>query len=253
MTQFSVPFAVIMLSLVGASLGRDALAQGEDAAGPGESSIRDAVLRRHARARDEATPKSPATDKADDVWAELLAGNTRFRMGRARTKKLPHARQISPHRHDPAALVLACSDSSVSPELVFDQGLGDLYVVRTAGNVVDPIVLGSIEYAVLHSGLKLLVVLAHEECSAVGAAINPPSASSANVVALLAGISKASADASTTSSAQQVHRSVLANVEKSARDLLERSPLIRTKVEAGEVRLVRAVFDANGGEVVTIP
>jgi carbonic anhydrase len=103
---------------------------------------------------------------------ELLEGNRRFFEERG-----VHPRSSAMRRGEvaggqkPFAVVVACSDSRVPPEILFDQGLGDLFVVRTAGNVVDDTALGSIEYAVAHLGVRLVVVLGHTRCGAVGAAI----------------------------------------------------------------------------------
>ena len=106
------------------------------------------------------------------AWDRMLAGNARFVEGR------PFAGDTSPGRRaelsggqDPSALVFGCSDSRVAPEIVFDQGLGELFVVRTAGHVTDTGVLGSIEFGVAVLGVPLVVVLGHEGCGAVGATV----------------------------------------------------------------------------------
>lgn len=104
----------------------------------------------------------------------LVAGNGRFisdamncgNLGRDRI------RDLSENGQHPFALVVCCSDSRIPPELVFDQGLGDLFVVRTAGNVVDDVALGSIEYGAEHLGIPLIVVLGHEKCGAVKATVD---------------------------------------------------------------------------------
>ena len=103
---------------------------------------------------------------------DLLVGNRRF-FEEARIH--PHTSsarrgEVADGQH-PVAVVLSCSDSRVPPEILFDQGIGDLFVVRTAGNVLDESALGSIEYAVVHLGVRLVVVLGHKRCGAVGAAL----------------------------------------------------------------------------------
>ena len=109
---------------------------------------------------------------ADDALAMLKAGNERFVTGRPRH---PHESKIWRERlaagQHPFATVLGCSDSRVSPELIFDEGLGDLFVIRVAGNIVDEDVTASIEYAVEHLDTHLIVVLGHENCGAVTAAL----------------------------------------------------------------------------------
>ena len=117
-----------------------------------------------------ATPLSP---EPTDPWQRLVAGNKRFAAGRAR-----HPRQDPGHREDlagaqhPFACVLGCADSRVPAELLFDQGLGDLFTVRAVGEVLDDAVVGSVEYAVEHLHVPLVVVLGHSECGAVKAAID---------------------------------------------------------------------------------
>ncbi|RIQ11280.1 carbonic anhydrase, partial [Jiangella rhizosphaerae] len=118
-----------------------------------------------------STPE-PVPTSADDVWAVLAAGNERFASGRPR-----HPHEDRPYRESlvsgqhPIACVLSCADSRVAPELVFDQGLGDLFTVRSAGEVLDDAVVGSIEYAVEHVAVPLVVVLGHAGCGAVRAAV----------------------------------------------------------------------------------
>src|SRR5262245_40561826 len=109
---------------------------------------------------------------AEQALARLLAGNARFVAHRERHPDITvrRRRALVSSQH-PFAVILGCADSRVSPELLFDEGLGDLFVIRVAGNVVDDVVLGSIEYAVEHLGTKLIVVLGHEKCGAVSAAV----------------------------------------------------------------------------------
>ena len=122
-----------------------------------------------------ATAQHPAdsapTVSGPEALARLKAGNQRFV-----ASKLQHPRQDGKRRGElatsqhPFAIVLGCADSRTSPEVVFDQGLGDLFVLRVAGNVLNDETLGSIEYAVAHLGTPLILVLGHERCGAVKAA-----------------------------------------------------------------------------------
>jgi carbonic anhydrase len=105
-----------------------------------------------------------------------MAGNKRFVAGKPRAHALVSLRRKLASRQQPNVIVLSCSDSRVSPELVFDQTLGELFVVRTAGNVADPVGLGSIEYAVDHIHSPVLVVLGHQKCGAVAHRTAKPSA-----------------------------------------------------------------------------
>src|SRR5215831_13245518 len=112
---------------------------------------------------------------ADDALSRLLNGDKRFVAGKSDE---PHGAALIERRHvlakdqKPFAVIVSCSDSRVSPELVFDVSLGDIFVVRTAGEVVDKVGLGSIEYAIEHLGTRLVVVLGHQRCGAVSAAVS---------------------------------------------------------------------------------
>ena len=99
-----------------------------------------------------------------------MDGNKRFMAGKPQMRALVSLRQKLASGQSPNVIILSCSDSRTSPELIFDQSLGDLFVIRTAGNVADPVALGSIEYAVDHIHSPLLVVLGHSKCGAVTAA-----------------------------------------------------------------------------------
>src|SRR5689334_21419182 len=108
----------------------------------------------------------------DDALAKLKEGNARFVTNKVSTGKPTAAKRAeTAQSQHPFAIVLGCADSRTSPEIVFDQNIGDLFVVRTAGNLVDDHALGSIEYAVEHLGARLIVVLGHERCGAVAAAL----------------------------------------------------------------------------------
>lgn len=113
-----------------------------------------------------------AGDQSTDALASIVQGNWRFVQGHAMHphQGLDRRAEVSKGQK-PIAVIVTCSDSRLSPEIIFDQGLGDLFVVRCAGNVVDPAMLGSIEYAIEHLGAKLIVVMGHEKCGAVSATI----------------------------------------------------------------------------------
>ncbi len=109
---------------------------------------------------------------AEQALAELLAGNRRFMDQQpAHPHAGAHWRTLLSKGQNPKAAILGCADSRVPPELLFDQGFGDLFTIRTAGNVVDPDVIGSLEYAARHLATPLIVVLGHEHCGAVTAAL----------------------------------------------------------------------------------
>jgi len=116
-------------------------------------------------------PSTPSVS-ADDALAKLKEGNARFASGKVSTAKPTAARRAeTAQAQRPFAIILGCADSRTSPEIVFDQNIGDLFVVRNAGNLVDDHTLGSMEYAVEHFGVRLIVVLGHQRCGAVAAAL----------------------------------------------------------------------------------
>jgi carbonic anhydrase len=118
-----------------------------------------------------AAPHGAAVDAAQAL-ALLQAGNERFATATMSSSKPTAARRAeTAETQHPFAVVVGCADSRTAPEIVFDQNLGDLFTVRTAGNLVDRYALGSIEYAVQHLGARLIVVLGHERCGAVKAAL----------------------------------------------------------------------------------
>src|SRR3954449_3735222 len=114
---------------------------------------------------------------ANDALARLMHGNRRYARHKEQhpDESLARRKELIGGQH-PFAVILGCADSRVPPELLFDQGLGDLFVIRVAGNIVDDVVLGSIEYAFEHLDTKLIMVLAHEKCGAVSVAVQGGSA-----------------------------------------------------------------------------
>ena len=149
-----------------------------------------------------------------------MAGNRRFVAGRPQARDLVSLRQKLVSGQSPKAIILSCSDSRVGPELIFDQSLGDIFVVRTAGNVADAIALGSIEYAVEHLHSPLLVVLGHQKCGAVNAACSGEKMPSSNLDAIVEKIRPAVNQAKTYAKADDlVESAIKENVHRSAMDL----------------------------------
>jgi carbonic anhydrase len=108
---------------------------------------------------------------ADDALARLIAGNRRFIANQLTNHDVQSSRHEVANGQHPFAIVLGCADSRVPPELIFDQGLGDLFVIRVAGNIVPPSLVGSVEFAADQFGTRLVVVLGHSKCGAVAATI----------------------------------------------------------------------------------
>src|SRR5579862_9544817 len=189
----------------------------------------------------------------DEIWANLMAGNQRFVAGKGRSGSLVGLRHKLASGQQPHTIVLACSDSRVSPELVFDQSLGDLFVVRTAGNVADPVALGSIEYAVDHIHSPVLVVMGHQKCGAVAAACSGDKMPSANLQAIVDKIDPAVSLAKTHAKSDDlIESTVKENVHQSAKDLLANSAIIRDAVKSGKLTVVEAEYELGSGEVIRL-
>lgn len=189
----------------------------------------------------------------------LLAGNARF----VADRKLEHdplRRAELAGGQNPFAVILGCADSRVPPELVFDQGLGELFVVRVAGNTAaSPLTVGSVEFAVANLATRLVVVLGHQGCGAVGGAVataNDGTVHPGSIAEVVAPIVPVVAEVSATdpgiSTEELCERSVRANVSATVAELAERSPLIAERVEAGEVELAGAEYRLATGEVALV-
>jgi carbonic anhydrase len=200
----------------------------------------------------EAKPESDSSE-AEKVWSELMEGNRRFAMDQVLHREVSHRRQELAQGQHPRVVVLGCADSRVSPEIVFDQSLGDLFVVRTAGNVADPVALGSIEYAVEHLHAPLLIILGHEKCGAVAAAGSGAKMASANLTAIVQKITPALTPMKGLLSENEMAiMGIRANVRKSAKDVLDQSPILRKEVESGKLTLIKAVYQLESGEVMRL-
>lgn len=185
-----------------------------------------------------------------DVLARLRAGNRAFveRPGAPLPTAAP-ARAGQPQA--PLAAVLSCADSRVPPEVVFHTGLGDLFVVRDAGNVTDRAVIGSVEYAVRQLHVPLVIVMGHESCDTVKAAMEPTDGErqGPNLDFILAAIRPAIAASAGRSEAERMRVAILSNVENSLNDLMKQSSMLRESGEAGRVMFVGAYYELSTGRV----
>lgn len=197
-----------------------------------------------------ADPDSPASMSPQEALHRLVEGNGRFTAG-----SMQHPRQGAARRREvapkqtPFAVVLDCADSRVPPEIVFDQGLGDLFVCRVAGNTADPAITGSIEYAVAHFHTPLIVVLGHDRCGAAAATLDtvdsgtmPPASIAAVVSAILPYAKPASSGASRLTETIDANARAVASV-------LAMSPVIRPEITAGTLRVVAARYTFESGHV----
>lgn len=188
---------------------------------------------------------------ADEALKRLLDGNKRYVSGHAKGPNRSAARraELAGAQH-PIAVVVSCSDSRVPPELLFDQGFGDLFVVRTAGNIVDSIALGSIEYAVDHLGAKLIIVLGHERCGAVTAAMQGGDAPG-NIKSVVDAIKPAveKGKARHTGHGEVLDTCIRSNVKQVAEKIRTTAPILSEAVEDGMVKVVGAYYDLDSGMV----
>lgn len=182
----------------------------------------------------------------DKIIERLKSGNENFV-----SDKLEGKLQDSVRREEltsgqqPHTIVLSCADSRVVPELAFDAGLGELFVLRVAGNIANTSTIASIEYAVAHCGSKVIVVLGHQSCGAVTAAVNGGD-NGYNLNHLLSHITPALSAAPEGASVNDV---VKINVSSTAKDLINRSEIIGNAVNRGDVKIVSAYYNLDSGKV----
>lgn len=190
---------------------------------------------------------------AEEALARLVAGNRRFVRGQARfptVQKEILARLAKGQR--PYATIIGCSDSRVPPELVFDAGFGELFIVRIAGNVISPEVMGTLQYAALHLHTPLFVVLGHEGCGAVEAALamkRRGARERARITLLLEKILPGLRDIDPELTPQdQLGAAVEANLRWSMHQLLD-TPEGRARMAEGVLKLVGAIYELKTGHV----
>ena len=230
---------------------------------------------RFARAADPAHPDQPIVSPAEAI-SRLKEGNGRFTAGNAQH---PHesaderkhmatnsyanagmiflgmtAEQAAKRRGEltksqhPFAAIVSCSDSRVPPEIVFDEGLGDLFVVRVAGNVMNDENLGSVEYAVDHLAVRLIVVLGHQRCGAVKAAKDTIAAKT-EAPAHIQSLVNAIRPAVEATVKGDLEATVEANVKNVVQALRSSTPILKPKVDSGEVQVIGGYYSLDTGAV----
>jgi carbonic anhydrase len=199
------------------------------------------------------TKEEQAALSPDDVIKSLKEGNTRF-MNNDLTAR-DHSKQVrnSTLSQYPKGIVLSCVDSRVPVEDVFDRGIGDLFVARVAGNFVNEDILGSMEFACKVSGSKLILVMGHEHCGAVKAAVDDVKLG--NITPMLQKIRPAvemiEYNGERTSKNQEfVHMASESNVRNTLEEIRLRSPILKEMEAKGEIKIVGALYDMDNGEVV---
>jgi carbonic anhydrase len=196
--------------------------------------------------------QSDAADAPADALARLKSGNARFVANASEALPITAPRRAAlAQGQSPFASVLSCADSRVPPEVVFHTGLGDLFVVRSAGHVSDRSVLASLEYGAEHLHTPLLVVMGHESCGAVKAAVDTPASTSLgpNLDYLLKAIRPAVARSANQPAEIRLRAAILANVEETINQLLEASQLLKRMAENQQLVLVGAYYELASGRV----
>ncbi len=187
----------------------------------------------------------------------LNEGNKRFVNNlKINRNLLQQANETSDGQH-PFAIILSCIDSRTSAELIFDQGLGDIFSVRIAGNIINEDILGSMEFACKVAGSKIIVVLGHTKCGAVKGACDH--IEMGNLTALLSKIRPAVDDETLTKENRNSNNSVFVenvatiNVKRTVKSIMQRSPILKEMIESGQIGIVGGTHDISTGEVTFYP
>jgi len=186
--------------------------------------------------------------KKNDPLVLLMEGNKRFA-----SEKSIHPHQDSAQRkkvssgQKPFAVIVGCSDSRVPPEIIFDQGIGDLFIIRVAGNIVDDMALGSIEYAVEHLGTELVVVLGHSKCGAVTATAKGEEAP--GHIESIAKIIKPAVEKAKGQKGDIIENAIRNNIEMVKNKILSSEPIITKMVREGRLKVIGAYYDIDTGIV----
>lgn len=202
-------------------------------------------------AQPAAPTAEPAVTNADEALHRLKEGNQRYVANKTVDPNQTEGRRVEVAQgQHPFATILGCVDSRVPPEIVFDRGLGDLFVIRTAGQVLDKAVIGSIEFGAAELGIPLLMVLGHEKCGAVKAtiaALETQAEAEGSIGFLVEGIAPA-VEKAKGQSGDLLDNAVKANVENVVSQLKE-SPILAEALEAGKLKIVGGRYDLDTGLV----
>jgi carbonic anhydrase len=201
-----------------------------------------------ARAADPAHSDQPSVAPAEAI-SKLKEGNARYTSG-----SLQHPGQTAERRTElartqhPFAAILSCSDSRVPPEVVFDQGIGDLFIVRVAGNIINDEGLGSLEYTVDHLGTRLILVLGHQRCGAVDAAretIAAKGKAPGHIQSLVTAIEPAVE----ATAKGDLETTIKANVKNVVQALRSSTPILKAQVDSGKIQVIGGYYSLDTGAV----
>jgi carbonic anhydrase len=197
---------------------------------------------------------SAKAPSADQIWSSLSDGNKRFVDGKPTSRDVVSERRSLEKSQHPLVAVLSCSDSRVPPEVIFDQGLGDLFVVRTAGNSADPLGIGSLEYAVEHLGTVVIVVLGHQSCGAVTAACSGEKMATSNLEAVVQPVAQSCSLAKEQKHSGEgpVDFAIRDHVHRTAHDLLTHSIVLKHAHDEGKLSIIEAYYSLDSGTVTRL-
>ncbi len=199
-----------------------------------------------------AGPAPSSTIDGDEALHRLMAGNARYRANQMHMRDYAAGRVARVTTHAPIASVLSCSDARVGPEFVFDQGPGDLFVVRVAGNVLHDEGLASLEYAAQFLGAPLIFVLGHSNCGAVQAAVKAVQDNGTlpgNLPGLIDQIRPAVRAAEAAKPANLLNAAIAENVRRTTQAIAAAQPLLAGMIASGKVKVAGAVYDIATGHV----
>ncbi len=244
MKNYSVLIGLLLLALVSCNQSGKKTAQAD------EKDQSSAMIISEVMTKQDQAGMTP-----DEVLHDLLAGNERYVSGEMISRDLPEQVSASTNGQYPKAVVLACIDSRVPVEYIFDQGIGDIFVARVAGNIEDEVLLGSMEYGLGVAGSKLLLVLGHENCGAVKSAIDEVDVGSANVTALLDKIEPAvqATQGERDGTNKEYFEAVIKNnVSQTIDDIRNRSAIISGLEKDGKIKVVGAYYSLADGKVTLL-
>lgn len=202
--------------------------------------------------KDEHAKEEEKSPSGEEIWADLMQGNKRFVSGKHTSGNLASMRKGLVSGQKPKVMILGCADSRVPPELLFDKNLGELFVIRDAGNIADKLALGSIEYAIEHLHAKVLVILGHESCGAVAASLSGEEMPTKNLQAIVDKIKPAFEDSKECPVGSKISMDcVKENVHQSAKDVLSNSSIIKKATKEG-LTVIKAVYSLETGEVTRL-
>ena len=203
-----------------------------------------------ARAQPTRSVETP-----DAAVARLMEGNARYVSGQMKERDFSAGRVARTQGQAPFAAILGCADSRVAPELAFDQTPGELFVVRVAGNFVTPDGLGSLEYGAAVLGTKVIMVLGHNSCGAIGAtigALQKGNTLPGHIAGLVTAMKPGVEAVVKAGGADLEQRCVVANVQANVRRLQTEKPILGDMVAAGKLKVVGAYYDLATGKVIPV-